>query len=426
MRSIGETGQYINGLAFKPTDWGESGLPIIRIQNLTDPERPMNRTTRAVDPMYVVQPGDLLVSWSATLDAFIWNREPALLNQHIFKVVPNGDLVSKKFLFHSLRRAIGEMVKTEHLHGSTMKHINRGPFLSHRIAVPSFAEQERVVAEIEKQFSRLDEAVTNLKRVKVKIARYKAAVLSAAVTGQLLTFGGVSHRLVRSEFGLLPSDWTWTNASSLAMNEPGSIAAGPFGTIFKAKDFREDGVPIIFLRHVAPMKYLRTKPGYMDAKKWEELFRPYSVFGGELLITKLGEPPGVCAIYPTGIGPAMVTPDVIKMRVDPARASEKFLMYYFNSDVARRFATGAAFGTTRTRLTLPLFRQMPVPLPSLAEQIEIVSEVERRLSIVCEVGSQLEEDLVHSRVLKQAVLVTAFGRSVDVSESLGNRARVSA
>ena len=45
----------------------------------------------------------------------------------------------------------------------------------------------------------------------------------------------------------------------------------------------------------------------MDSAKWEELFRPYSVFGGELLITKLGDPPGVCAAYPTGIGPAMVS-----------------------------------------------------------------------------------------------------------------------
>jgi len=77
----------------------------------------------------------------------------------------------------------------------------------------------------------------------------------------------------------------------------------------------------------------------MDVAKWEDLFRPYSVFGGELLITKLGEPPGVCAIYPEGIGPAMVTPDVVKMTPNARAALPQFLMHYFNSQIARDFGT---------------------------------------------------------------------------------------
>ena len=152
VRTIADTGKYINGLAFKPTDWGDEGMPIIRIQNLTNPTKPLNKTTRAVDPAYVVNPGDILVSWSATLDAFIWDREPGLLNQHIFKVVPDTSVVTKKFLFYTLKKAIAEMIKSEHLHGSTMKHINRGPFLAHKIEVPTLAQQDEIVAELEKQF----------------------------------------------------------------------------------------------------------------------------------------------------------------------------------------------------------------------------------------------------------------------------------
>src|SRR5438552_7611485 len=160
---IGETGRYINGVAFKPTDWTGEGFPIIRIQNLTDASKPLNRTRRKVDDIYKVEPGDLLVSWSATLDAFIWNREPALLNQHIFKVIPDESVVTKRFLFYLLRLAIAQMVKSEHLHGSTMKHINRGPFLAHRIPIPRLDEQQRIVSEIEKHFTRLDAGVASLK-----------------------------------------------------------------------------------------------------------------------------------------------------------------------------------------------------------------------------------------------------------------------
>jgi type I restriction enzyme S subunit len=92
----------------------------------------------------------------------------------------------------------------------------------------------------------------------------------------------------------------------------------------------------------------------MDEAKWEALFQPYSVFGGELLIAKLGDPPGACAIYPQNIGPAMVTPDVIKMTVNSSAANSTFLMHYFNSQTARDFSTGAAFGTTRLRPTYHL------------------------------------------------------------------------
>ena len=146
----------------------------------------------------------------------------------------------------------------------------------------------------------------------------------------------------------------------------------------------------------------------MDEARWQELFRPYSVFGGELLVTKLGEPPGVCAIYPKGIGPAMVTPDVMKMTPNLAVAHPKFLMHYFNSQTARDFATGVAFGTTRSRLTLPIFREMPVPLPSLAEQTRIVAEVERRLSVVEELEVVVSANLQRATRLRQSILQKAF------------------
>jgi type I restriction enzyme, S subunit len=289
-----------------------------------------------------------------------------------------------------------------------MASISQGQLSDFPIVLTGLDQQRRIVAEIEKQFSRLDEAVANLKRVKANLKRFEEALLLAAVDGTLSGHGPSATPRRLNSGDRLPEGWTWTSAAALAMDEPGSIGAGPFGTIFKAKDFRPEGVPIIFLRHVGPMKYLRDKPGFMDRGKWEELFRPYSVFGGELLITKLGEPPGVCAAYPTGIGPAMVTPDVIKMSVDPTRVSSKFLMYYFNSQVARRFATGAAFGTTRTRLTLPLFRQMPVVLPPVTEQLRIVAEVDRRLSIVREVETEVDANLKRAQALRQAVLARAF------------------
>lgn len=136
--TLGDVAQFINGAAFKPEDWGDKGFPIIRIQNLTDTEKPFNRTVRVVADKLYVQPGDLLVSWSATLGVYTWNRsEVGVLNQHIFRVVPDEKKVDDRYLRHALSGALQSMGK--HLHGATMQHVNRGEFLETALYLPALA-----------------------------------------------------------------------------------------------------------------------------------------------------------------------------------------------------------------------------------------------------------------------------------------------
>jgi type I restriction enzyme S subunit len=168
---LGELAEFVNGVAFRPEDWHDSGLPIIRIQNLTDPTKPINRTTRQVDDKYKVRRGDLLVSWSATLGAFTWERsDEALVNQHIFRVVPNTSVVDSRYLRNILQGALVSMER--HLHGATMKHVNRGEFLATEVPLPPLEEQRRIAAILDQadtlrtkrrhaidQFDRLEKAM---------------------------------------------------------------------------------------------------------------------------------------------------------------------------------------------------------------------------------------------------------------------------
>lgn len=147
--SLGDVAEFINGAAFKPEDWGDEGARIIRIQNLTDPAKPYNRTMRDVSERIKVQPKDLLVSWSATLGVFEWNGpDVGYLNQHIFRVVPDERKVDKRYLRHALELALLDMRK--HLHGATMLHVNRGEFLSTKLYLPSLSEQRRIAAILDK------------------------------------------------------------------------------------------------------------------------------------------------------------------------------------------------------------------------------------------------------------------------------------
>ena len=98
---MGDIATYINGYAFKPTDWTESGLPIIRIQNLNDANAKYNYFDGEIDSKYLVTTGDVLVSWATHLEAYIWDGNSAWLNQHIFKALFDKMPVNKLQLLFS-------------------------------------------------------------------------------------------------------------------------------------------------------------------------------------------------------------------------------------------------------------------------------------------------------------------------------------
>jgi len=141
-RPLGDLASFVNGCAFKPADWEDSGLPIVRIQNLTGTQDKFNRTTRKVGEKYYIDDGDLLISWSASLGAYIWNGGRAVLNQHIFKAVPHEG-VDKEYLYFVVQHVL-DILKAK-THGSTMKHVKRGDFEETLVPFPPLTEQRRIV-----------------------------------------------------------------------------------------------------------------------------------------------------------------------------------------------------------------------------------------------------------------------------------------
>jgi len=147
MVKLGDVAEYINGFPFKPEDWTDEGIEIIRIQNLTKSSKTINRTLRKdIPPKYFVQVGDLLISWSATIGFYLWTGEGAYLNQHIFKVTPRENIL-KEYLYY-LGIVITEKIE-EKVHGNTMRHITKGLFNDIEIPLPTLEVQREIVTEIE-------------------------------------------------------------------------------------------------------------------------------------------------------------------------------------------------------------------------------------------------------------------------------------
>ena len=146
-KKLGEVATYVNGHAFKPEHWGVTGVPIIRIQNLNNLNAEFNYYDSDIPLKFVVENGDILISWSASLGVYEWNRGKAYLNQHIFKVVFNKIKISKYFLKYAVSAKLNEMLKDAH--GATMKHIVKSDFDNTTIPYPPIEEQERIVAELD-------------------------------------------------------------------------------------------------------------------------------------------------------------------------------------------------------------------------------------------------------------------------------------
>lgn len=149
-KPISQLGEYLNGFAFKPSDWQKSGKPIIKIKEMgngVSNDTPRNNGER-VPAKYLVKAGDLLFSWSATLMVIVWSGEEGWLNQHLFKVTPSKG-IEREFLLQSISNTIEEFQNLTT--GSTMKHIQRNKLDQVFVNVPNDEIMKRYSSIAEKE-----------------------------------------------------------------------------------------------------------------------------------------------------------------------------------------------------------------------------------------------------------------------------------
>lgn len=144
--NLGNVATYINGYAFKPSDWAEDGTPIIRIQDLTGNSYQMNRFKGIVDSKYDVNSGDVLISWSASLGVYVWNRGNAVLNQHIFKVVFDKEEVDKDFFVFQIDNLLKRAANQAH--GATMRHLTKPVFDALPFYLPDIKTQRLISSKL--------------------------------------------------------------------------------------------------------------------------------------------------------------------------------------------------------------------------------------------------------------------------------------
>ena len=186
---LGNVIEAINGLAFKPTDWKDSGLPIVRIQNLNDSSASFNFTDRQIPDSVHLYGGELLFAWSGTpgtsFGAHIWQYREAALNQHIFKLVFSEDLFDKRYLKIALNNLVERFIEQAH-GGVGLAHITRKVFDDIAIPIPPMREQRHIVEQYENIATLCECVDRNYSELQSLSVVLKSHILDIAIRGDLV------------------------------------------------------------------------------------------------------------------------------------------------------------------------------------------------------------------------------------------------
>lgn len=418
MKTLGTVAQYINGRAFKPDEWEEKGIPIIRIQNLNNTNGKYNYSSKTYEDKYLIQRGDLLFAWSASLGAHIWKGDSAWLNQHIFKVIPNIG-VDRDYLYYYLLKVVAELYQKAH--GTGMVHITKKPFMATPIPVPEYKKQKQIVKQIEESLSQLDSAVATLKKTKQQLEIYRQAVLKEAFSGNLTQRWRSSHpdnnlerilsivynnqeqsdveNKLLCEFELfeLPSTWKWISL--------GDISNGTeYGT--SKKSLKSGRTPVVRMGNLQNGMIDWTDLSYSND---EEEINKYQLHSGDVLFNRTNSPElvGKTAIY-RGEQEAIFAGYLIRIN-QMACINPEYLNYYMNSHTAKNYGNKVKTdGVNQSNINGKKLCTYPFPLCSEEEQKQVVYELKSRLSLCDSIENTVNQSLQKAEALRQSILKQAF------------------
>jgi len=318
--------------------------------------------------------------------------------------------------------------------GSTRKRISRGNLSKIALPVPPIDEQKRIVAEIEKQYSRLDEAVANLKRVGANLRHYKAAVLKAAVEGRLVeTEADLARREGRSyqtgeqllqriletrrsqwqgkrkykeplppdttDLPELPQGWVWVSLDQLTTQ----IA----DVDHKMPKAFEGGIPYVSTKDFFgenEINFERAK--CISPSDFNVLCKKVRPTRGDILLSRYGTV-GEVRTVETDL-PFQASYSVAILKPVRGEGHADYLATSMRSEVIQLQIKRDVRATAQPDLGLAHIRQLLVPFPPLAEQRRIVAEVDRCLSLLRETEAQVDANLRRAERLRQSILSRAF------------------
>jgi type I restriction enzyme S subunit len=442
---FGELGQWVGGgtpSKAVASYWRGGTIPWVspkdmKVARISDAEDHITQEAVANSSTRMVPTGSVLVVTRSGILAHslpvALTLGPVAINQDLKALIPSKH-VDPEFVALAFRRFAQEILRDCGKAGTTVANINMERLTEFGVPLPPLPEQRRIVARIESLFARTRRARTDLERIAPLAALHRRATLTVAASGALTEAWrdahsdlpgtmaaleavrrdrqrhrklSVRHRVAAAPEIDLPPSWEWVSPDELASDNAYSIGIGPFGSNLVQSDYRPAGVRLVFVRDIRRERFDQKDARYVTPEKADEL-RPHVVMGGEVLITKMGDPPGDTAIYPCGLGRAVITSDCIKLQPDPRLGLPTYLAYAIRSRIVADQIGAITKGVAQQKVSLDSFRRIALPTPPIAEQREIAIRLNTSLSATDKVERQAACALALLDRLEQSILTHAF------------------
>ena len=383
MAKLGDIATYINGYAFKPQDWSDEGIPIIRIQDLTGNSYQANRYNGEYASKYEVNDGDVLISWSASLGVYIWHGEKAVLNQHIFKVVFDKERISKDFFVHQVGLILENAASDAH--GATMKHLTKPVFDALPFYLPPYEKQCEIAEVLDK--------VTSL----ISLRKQQLAKLDELVKARFVEMFGepVSNPYkfeVRSlqnmlDDGIITYHLDGNHGSDYPRNEE-FVESGV--SYISANCIIDDTVNLNLAKHLTEERAAKLRKGIAQD---EDVLFAHNATVGPVAILHTRETKVV-------LGTSLTAYRCNKLRILPS-----YLKAYMQSEGFVRQYTKDMKQTTRNQVPITAQRKYLFIVPPLSLQNQFAAFVER----VDQQKQTVQQSLEKLELMKKALMQEYFG-----------------
>jgi len=358
---LGKLANYINGRGFKASELTTKGLPIIRIANLNNKNAPYDFYKGYLDDAHTINTGDILVSWSASLDTYIWDRETAALNQHIFKVVPNLEKVDKEYLYFVLKFSMMGLRKIAH--GATMKHVTRPEFEGFNIAVVMCKDTQRKIAtKLKTQLAEVETARKALEIQEKEIVKLANSYIRHSIEQTKTTEHRLGDVLIDVKKGI---GETWKDYPVLGATRNG---------LAPAKE--------------PPGKYPhRYKPVFNQTV----FYNPMRIMIGSIAFVDNDDKPGI------------TSPDYVALQGKENQVDSRWFYYWLRSPYGEHCISSLARGAVRERMLFNRLAEGVIQLPSYQVQYQISKSLAALRPIKNAIQQQLDElNKIPERILTQA------------------------
>ncbi len=345
-KRFGDLAEFVNGRPFKPKDWGSTGLPIIRIQNLTGTSKIFNYYEGEFDKRYLVKNDDILISWSASLGVYRWDKQDAVLNQHIFKVnLKNG--IDKTYFYYAVQEKLIEMERQ--VHGSTMKHITKDKFDNLKISVPDLKTQQKIAGILEQ---------ADAARQKRKQANQLTELFLQSVFIEM--FGDP----ISNEMG-------WETRTGEEYCEKLTV-----GVVIKpASYYVEKGVIALRSLNIKRNRINLDNVVYFSNDTNTNQLSKSVLKEGDVVFVRTGST-GTAAIIPKELDGCNCI-DLIITRPKRNLIHPIYLCYFFNSDFGKKVVHSKNVGGIQQHFNIGALKNMSIPCPPFTLQKKFASIVEQ-------------------------------------------------